>query len=340
MCSAGTDGVRRVLPRGRKANEQTFQKETSVAWAFSSGNLIVDRRFAYAEGMADCGDLAAAIEVLADAMTLAEDWSAGWFRLGEWRAEQGDTAGAVAAWEAALRADPADALGAALKRDLIRAVPVAEAMPAAFVEALFDQYAPGFESALVDKLDYRAPDLLTAALPARHFDRVMDLGCGTGLAGLLLRPLAGRLDGIDISAGMLAQAAAKGVYDRLVKADLATLEIGADRYDLIVAADVFVYLGALERIVGWCAGSLAEGGTLAFTVEAGDEPLTLRESRRFAHSRAYLLGVLADAGFGQVSIDEADLRMDRGAAIRGFVVVAALVGARDRQGDGEDMALA
>lgn len=311
-----------------------------AAWGSSSGDLIVDRRFDFAEGLAASGEIAAAVDLLGEAMALAPDWPAGWFRLGEWHEALGDLPAAAAAWDRALAADPLDRLGAGLKRDLARRVPVAEAMPPAFVEALFDQYAPSFEDSLLDRLDYRAPALLRAALEGRRFGRAMDLGCGTGLAGEAFRDAVGWLGGCDLSAAMLGQAQAKGIYDRLDKADLAELALG-ETYDLILAADVFVYLGALERIVGWCAGSLAPGGVLAFTVEAGEAPVTLRESRRFAHSAGYLAEVLAAAGFRRVRIEEAALRKDRGEAIRGFVVLAEeLQRQTDRQGDGEDMALA
>nr|WP_269101189.1 methyltransferase domain-containing protein [Mangrovicoccus ximenensis] len=163
------------------------------------------------------------------------------------------------------------------------------------------------------------------------------MGCGTGLAGEVLRGRCGWLGGWDISAGMLRQAEAKGLYDSLEKRDLSQLEIGAERYDLILAADVFIYLGALERIIAWCAGSLAKGGVLAFTVEKGEAPLTLRESRRFAHSAEYLHGLLADAGLAEIRIGEAVLRHDRGEDIAGLVVTAALPQLhREGQGDGEE----
>jgi len=310
-----------------------------AAWGSSSGDLIVDRRFDFAEGLAAQGDLAAATALLAEALARTPGWAAGWFRLGEWHEAAGDPAAAVAAWEQALAADPADRLGAGLKRDLVRRVPVVEAMPAAFVEALFDQYAPTFDTALVEKLAYCAPQRLRQALDGRRFGRAMDLGCGTGLAGEAFRDAVDWLAGCDLSAAMLAQAQAKGIYDRLDKADLAGLEIG-ERFDLILAADVFVYLGALERIVAWAAGSLTPGGVLAFTVEAGEAPLALQDSRRFAHSRGYLEDVLGAAGFTRLALTEAPIRKDRGAAIRGFVVVAAgLARQADRQGDGEGMAL-
>jgi Predicted methyltransferase (contains TPR repeat) len=199
-------------------------------------------------------------------------------------------------------------------------------MPSAFVETLFDQYAPGFEEALVEKLDYRAPQLLAAEL-ARPFGRVLDLGCGTGLMGLELREGAAWLEGWDISAEMLREAEAKGIYDRLEKRDLSALEPAFEAWDLITAADVFAYLGALEQIVGWVAAALAPGGRFAFTVEAHDgaEAYVLRESRRYAHAETHLNALMSEAGF-ETRIRRAVLRRDRGAPIEGLVVQARKLG--------------
>lgn len=317
-----------------------------AVWAGTSGDLVADRRLGYAEALAETGDLPAAIEVLSGALERVPGWAAGWFRLGEWHQAAGNPDAAVAAWEAALAADPADVLGAGLKRDLARAVPLTEAMPSAFVETLFDQYADRFDAALVERLDYRAPDLLAAALddaqPGRRFASVMDLGCGTGLMGAAIRARAAHLAGIDISAAMLAQAQAKDLYDRLEKHDLTSLAPEPARHDLILAADVFAYLGALEQILGWCTAALAPGGVLAFSVESEDSaPLTLRESRRFAHSRAYLDEALRAAGLSLLGLHPAVLRKDRGADIHGLIVLAAApLSVGRRQGEGEGMALA
>ncbi|MBT9385721.1 methyltransferase domain-containing protein [Pseudooceanicola sp. CBS1P-1] len=304
---------------------------------FPSGDPAADRRASYAEMLVHIGDLGAAIEVFAGTMDLVPGWAAGWFRLGELLEGAGAVEEACAAWDKAVIADPADPLGAGLKRDLLRRVPVTDTMPSAFVELLFDQYAHRFETSLVDKLAYRGPALIADALTRAgvgYASRVLDLGCGTGLAGVVLRERSGWLGGYDISENMLAEAAEKGIYDLLEKRDLSTLELGAERYDLIVAADVFIYLGALERILGWCADALAPGGTLTFTVELGEAPVELRESRRFAHSRAYVEGLLADAGFALVQIEDCVLRQDRGSDVASLCVVAsALMQRPEREGD-------
>lgn len=295
----------------------------------SSGDLSVDRRYQFACSLADAGDPAAAAALLADSLTVTPLWVAGWMAMGEWAEAAGDTAGAMAAYGRAQALDPADRLGAGLRLDLLRAVPVAEAMPAAFIETLFDQYAPRFEASLVDQLGYCGPDLLAQALPAQ-LGRVLDLGCGTGLMGQAVAGRAIWLEGWDISAGMLERARGKGLYHHLEKRDLARLQTGAAQWDTILAADVFIYLGALERIVAWVAQALAPGGLFAFTAEAGPETcdltgaargVTLLPSRRYAHSRRYLTDLLSQAGFAEVRITPAILRQDRGAPVAAHVVL-------------------
>ncbi len=336
--------VRRVSPIDR-ANERTFLNELILASIpFPSPDPRADRRAEYAEALAGDGDIEAAVEVLSGAMELVPGWAAGWFRLGEFLERAGKIEAAGKAWERAIAADPSDRLGAGLKRDLLRATGLRESMPTAFVETLFDQYAEGFDKALVCKLNYQGPQLILQALQGGGFTRAgraLDLGCGTGLMGEALRLHVDWLGGYDISAGMLAQARRKGVYDLLEKRDISRLHLGEDRFDLIVAADVFIYLGALERIIGWCAGSLNPCGLLAFTVEAGGKPVELRESRRFAHSRQYVEGLLADAGFSGVSIAGCVLRQDRGQDVTGLCVAASAAPfRRDREPDGEAHALA
>lgn len=292
---------------------------------FPSGDPAADRRAGFAETMLHLGDVGAAIEAMKSALDLAPDWAAGWFRLGEWYEAAGLEAEAVTAWDRAILADPTDPLGAVLKRDLLRGTQVADTLPPAFVELLFDQYAPRFDTALQDRLGYRGPQIIAEALRAAGVTqtaRAMDLGCGTGLTGDILRPLTTTLHGIDISSGMLAEAASKRLYDKLIKGDIAALPLADLPYDLIVATDVFNYLGALDGVMTWIAGSLAPGGLLAFTVEKGTQGYTLQEARRFAHAPGYVRDLLTQAGLTDITLTDCVLRHDRGAEVTGLTVTA------------------
>lgn len=294
----------------------------------TSGDLTADRRADFAEMLYASGEPAAAAELLLGALELAPQWAAGWFRLGEMH-EAAAPDKAAQAWTMALTLEPTDRLGAALKLQLIGKAPSATAPPSAFVEMLFDHYAESFEESLVDKLGYRLPDFLDQAVrrarPGR-FRLVLDLGCGTGLMGQRLRPVADRLEGYDISAAMLNKARAKGVYDLLAKADLQDFVHTGPKADLVAAADVFIYVGALDRVISRIAGLLADDGLFAFSVETlvGEGGFALQPSRRYAHSQAYVGQVLATNGFSVLSMDPTVIRLDRSQPVEGLAVVAVL----------------
>lgn len=278
----------------------------------SSNDLLADRRADYAEMLFASGDHAAAAELMLGALELAPNWAMGWFRAGEMHEAAGQAEAAAAAWRMSLK--------------LIGAAPAADSPPSAFVETLFDQYADKFDHALVDTLHYRVPELLNAAVAATgraRFAHAVDLGCGTGLMGVKLRPVASRLVGYDISAEMLRKARDKGVYDSLVKADLQELRPEGEQADLVTAADVFMYVGALDRIFATVTEMLAPAGIFAFSVEryAGEGAFELQPSRRYAHSEAYVHGLIAAAGLTLVSLERAVIRQDRREPVEGLIVV-------------------
>ena len=205
--------------------------------------------------------------------------------------------------------------------------PPAEA-PAAYVTALFDESAERFETLLRGNLEYRGPELLLETVSKLAGDAlrdldVLDLGCGTGLAGELFRSAARRLDGVDLSPKMLEQAAAKGIYDRLIAGDIvAYLNQVDDRYDLILAADVFVYVGDLLPVLAAAHKALRSGGRLAFTVEACDgDSFFLQPIRRYAHSQEYVTRTATAMGFAIESLEQSSIRMQSFHPVRSFVCV-------------------
>jgi len=281
---------------------------------FSSGNLLADRRAEYAEMLFSAGDHKAAAELMGEALALAPAWVAGHFRHGEMLAEAGELAAAIEAWRAVLRLDPEDRLGAALKLELHGALPGLQAAPSAFVETLFDQYADQFDEALVEKLGYCVPELLWSALKKLgrdQFAHAVDLGCGTGLMGERLRAATSFLEGMDISGEMLKRAETKRIYDRLSREDLAQLGALPGGVDLVTAADVFMYVGALAPTIDLVAANLQPGAIFAFSVESHDGPeeMVLRPSRRYAHSPAHIRALLGAAGFDITSFEHATIRM-------------------------------
>ncbi|MEJ2376639.1 MAG: methyltransferase domain-containing protein [Pseudolabrys sp.] len=210
-------------------------------------------------------------------------------------------------------------------------------MPVGYVRALFDAYAADFDDALTGGLRYRGPDMLLYAVAracgggTMRIGKVLDLGCGTGLAGAAFRPFCARLTGVDRSPGMLAEARGKRLYDELVEAEaMAYLRAEAERdaaCDLILAADVLIYFHELRQFPQAAAKVLQPSGVLAFTVETYDgEGVILRDTLRYAHGAAQVRGALSLGGLEPVILDPASARTEKGVAVPGLVVVARKAG--------------
>jgi predicted TPR repeat methyltransferase len=301
----------------------------------SSGDLIADRRYKSAVELASRGDLAAAADVLEQTIDLVPRFATAWFALGAIRDRLGDRGGAVAAFARARDADPEDYHGARLQLARLGSGEAAPAMTETYVRRLFDQYAGRYDTALIERLHYRGPAVLREAVEAAmrtagrplRFGAMLDLGCGTGLGGAAFRAVADRLVGVDLSPAMIAHAEEKGLYDRLVTADLQNFlagEIaGGDRYDLVLAADVFVYVNDLAPIFAAIAQILAPDGLVAFTAEtpAGDG-VKLLPTLRYAYGEPYLRGLLAAARLAPISMTEAFVRTEKAEPVPGLAVVA------------------
>ena len=301
----------------------------------SSGDLLADRRYKAAIDLASRGDFLAAADILAQTIELTPNFATAWFALGAIRDRLGDRAGAVTAFERTRDADPQDYHGARLQLARLGAGDVAPAMTETYVRRLFDQYAGRYDTALTEHLHYRGPALLRDAVEAAmraakrpmHFRAMLDLGCGTGLAGAAFRPFVDRLVGVDLSPAMIAQAESKTLYDRLATADLARFlaaeSAAAEKYDLVIAADVFVYVNDLAPIVGAVARVMVPDGILAFTVEThpGDG-VKLLPTLRFAYGAEYLRAVIAAAGLTLLTLAAAAIRTEKGVPVDGLVAVA------------------
>ena len=296
----------------------------------SSGDLIADRRYQWALDYLQRGDAAAAADILAQVVATAPGFATAWFALASILEATGDRDGAIAAFAAARDADREDYHGARLHLARLGVGEATPAMTGVYVRRLFDQHAPDFDQALLRRLDYRAPELLLDAVRPPEgqrfrFGSVLDLGCGTGLGGAAFRPCCGWLVGVDLSPGMVEQARAKGLYDRLVVAELTEFlaaEAGAQHH-LVLAADVFVYCSDLAPIAAAVAGVLAPGGLFAFTVETHENfGVRLQGTLRYAHDPAHVRDALSAAGLQILQLTEASTRTEKGAPVPGLLVVA------------------
>ncbi len=301
----------------------------------TSGDYYADRRFIMAMQLHERGDSCAALDLLLQAQELAPEWPPLPFRRGEIFMELNRREEALEAFKHYLQLDPIDRLGAAIKLTLLGATPQPETLPAPYVESLFDDYAPRFDSALLETLSYRVPQLLANIVENyRPYDTktaecILDLGCGTGLAGETFAKRAGWLEGIDLSAGMIEQAAAKKLYNKLLQGDIMSAlhnEYSARPYQLVLAADVLVYIGEIKTLFGAIKQRLAPAGLFAFSTQkltGGDmRPFALGPDHRYAHSEAYIRDCLAEADLRLIALEEHIIRKDAGLELTGYIVLA------------------
>jgi predicted TPR repeat methyltransferase len=241
--------------------------------------------------------------------------------------KRGHEAAEAASKVLALNPSPKQAEQARFLRDAALGTPPDRA-PGAYVRELFDAYAGQFDTELVDKLRYRTPTLLgemLARLEIAPGGSALDLGCGTGLSGLALKPFADRLEGADISAKMLALAAARGIYDALHEGDFLEWLPGQKpgTWRVVMAADVLNYIGDLAPVLRAVAPVLAPGGLFAFSLEKPEAgaAVQLTSALRFQHDATAVIEAGAACGLHLAAQAEAEMRIEAGKPVIGTLLV-------------------
>jgi predicted TPR repeat methyltransferase len=168
--------------------------------------------------------------------------------------------------------------------------------PKQYVKNLFDDYAHKFNNALVNNLQYSLPfiikDLILRSNTEKsQYKNVIDLGCGTGLAGKDLRDISTNLVGIDISENMISEAKKLDIYDTLIVGDIVEkLNASQDKFDLLAALDVLIYIGDVQSTFKAVHKSCEPDSLFVFSVEIQDENgYSLLKSSRYAHSDEYIM---------------------------------------------------
>ncbi len=305
------------LAEARALFEQLLAAQPDHAEAWNSLGLVID------EG----GDTEGAMECWRKAIALRPDYAEPHNHMGLALDRLNDEAGAIAEWKEAARLRP-DWVEPQYYLSAANEAAAPSAAPARYVTKLFDKYAHNFDDHLLRQLEYKVPELIAEAIQRAGVVRaaeVIDLGCGTGLCGVKVRPLAARMVGVDLSPKMVEKARERNIYDELVAGDLMdVLKKQQSGVDLILAADVFVYVGELTAVFQAATAALRPGGILVFSVEKTHEneaDLELRESRRFSHSRRYIERLVAKTGMELLELSDAVLRTDGRDVINGMIGV-------------------
>lgn len=199
--------------------------------------------------------------------------------------------------------------------------------PAEYVVDLFNSYAGHFDEHL-KSLEYEVPqklhELITGLpdIPKTH-EHLLDLGCGTGQCGVLFGKDCRASTGIDMAPKMIEVCRERGVYQRAECAELHSfLEADKTTYDLILATDLFIYVGRLEKAFALIASNASPGAVFGFSVETipGDS-FELRDSGRFAHADAYIGKLASENGFEILADQPTGIRIHKGSPIPGKLFV-------------------
>lgn len=298
----------------------------TIFFGNSSGNLMADRRYDLALQLAGEGDFEGAADLLRQGLEITPDWPPLHFHLGEACRQNGKADEAKIAFQDYLTRDPNDKMGATVKLSLMGAIDAPSSLPAGYVQSLFDQYAPKFEKSLVEDLSYHTPEFIFEDVSKIHsgpFENALDLGCGTGLAAQMFDGHVQHFTGIDLAPAMIDIARDKNIYRSLHVGDIDEyLRKNDTAFDLVLSADVFVYIGALEKTFALIAQHMQKDGLFAFSVQTlQKDDWTLGADHRYAHSKTYIERCAKDAGLYILSCREVPLRLDAGAFIQGMVFV-------------------
>jgi len=212
-------------------------------------------------------------------------------------------------------------------RQSIRGDETPDAAPVEHVRSIFDQCAENFETILVEKLEYKTPELLFNLVHPYLTDKmtILDLGCGTGLGAKLYRPFAKSLIGVDVSAKMLEKAFDKKIYNQLEIFDILQDWAFPTKFDLIYSSDVFVYFGNLDTIIKSASSYLVSEGKIAFSVEElkdNTKGYHLFPSGRYAHSQKYIQKILRRHKLKTIKISKTDIRSQSGNPVKGLLIVS------------------
>ena len=313
-------GAALMRKRALGAAQKTFNAAIKINPQYAKAH------FGLAVAHREAGEYPEAIDACREALKLEPAWLEARSTLAMLYASAGRRDEALAAFNEALELAP-DSRELQFQRDAIEGRPVKNA-PLGYVESFFEDFAPFFEFHLVDHLHYRGPEHLRDAIaqiahPAPQSLDVLDLGCGTGLCGTLFVPWARRLEGVDLSAAMVRIAKTRGIYTDIRRSDLVSaLREGAGRYDLILAGDVFIYVGDLQETFAAAHQALRPGGLLAFTAERAEgSGFVLHPTLRFAHSREYLESTAKKHGLTCIHCEEKPLRNESKSPVLAYIMV-------------------
>jgi predicted TPR repeat methyltransferase len=279
----------------------------------------------------DQGKLDEAVAQYQRAISIKPNFAEAYLSMGNAFKELGQLADAEVSYRRALDNDPGDTLGARLLLASLGLGQMPMRASEAHLEKLYFTRSRNWDLA-----SYFGHQLVAEAIKKlRHEPKeldILDAGCGTGLVGVLVRDLANRLDGIDMSSAMLEKAREKNIYDHTYLCDL--LSFMADHsntYDAILCAATLIHFGDLTSVFHAASSSLRDDGLFVFTLFPNDRGhdnqevavhpnSSLATAGCFAHSSSYVSRLAEAAGFFVEMLEQRIHEYHKTVPIMGLVV--------------------
>jgi len=311
-----------VLKEQGKLDEavSSFQKVISIRPDMAQAHSSLG------DALKEQGRLDAAVSSFRTAASIRPDIAEAHSNLGNALREQGNLDEAISSYEKAISIKP-DFVGA---QHILNSLlgKTTRQPPRKYVETLFDEFATNFDNHLLNKLEYSMPSLLKKALVDlglgdESLKMVLDLGCGTGLAGAEFRDIAESLIGIDLSENMVREAEKKNIYDELHVNDIVDgLNSLESQFDLFIAADVFTYIGDLLELFNCVKQHSTKNALFVFSTEHENcDEYVLQTTGRYAHSKDYVLSVATETGFHLEYFVQANIRKENESWIAGGIYI-------------------
>jgi len=269
----------------------------------------------------DQGKLEGSTVAYKKALSLKPDYADAYYNMGLVLKDQGKLEEAIEAYKKALSLKPDYAEASHILSALTGKT--TKSAPREYVENMFDRYAYKFDQSLVEKLSYDIPKVITQLAVEKHgsgsLGSILDLGCGTGLAGEKIRSHCTNLEGIDLSKKMLEVAKSRNVYDKLDHVDIVEYLSNAELdFDYFIATDVFIYVGDLSEVFRLIKVRNRKPGKLIFSTEhTNGKGFHLEKSGRYSHSMSYIEELCREFKFSISHFSETNLRKEKGSFLIG-----------------------
>jgi len=280
--------------------------------------------FQLAQSLIKMGRIKAAVKTLNKVLLITPGMANIHFMLGQLLIRIKDNKQAAEHLNIYLEMVPEDLAGANMLLAHLGEIKAPEKPSELFIKSFYDNYAKTYDEHLVRRLNYKCPEIIYNAMTRNNVSNadILDLGCGTGLCGEAIKPLAKSIDGVDLSQPMLEVARQRNIYNELVMADIYEYMANKSQtYDVVIAAGLFEHIGDPEPILHIVHDKLQENGLFIFTTDENtDQSVGVNSAGFYMHGKSYLQMKAEECGFKVIENENVTMWIENKQPVSGLLV--------------------